>query len=159
MKPPRTSDDKVLALLARVARPLERGEIAELLGWSKQRVGAVLSRLVPDERVVATAGTKSAAENGGRPPSLYSLRGMEPARPSAPSAPYFEPKTVVLTPSEREARVIGMRPGGFVEIEYLHVRIGHEPRATVHATLLRAFQAGREKPLPVRIATPDPSPT
>jgi hypothetical protein len=79
--------------------------------------------------------------------------------------PRFERHTIVLAPSGREARVIAMRADGFVEIEYLQVRLGHEPRAVVHAKLLRAFQAGRERPDPVRIIDPasstplpDPSP-
>lgn len=147
----------MLALLARENRPLEREEIAEQLGWSKQRVGTVLQDLVP-QRVVATEGPTR--DTPGPRPFLYSLPGDEPAPPAlAVKAPYFEPNTIVLMPSGREARVIAMRAGGFVEIEYLQVRIGHEPRATVHAKLLRAFQAGRERPDPVRIGVPDPSTT
>ncbi len=102
-----------------------------------------------------------AREVRGPRPELFSLPGEEPAKPKAEArSPYFEPNTIVVTPSGREARVIAMRPDSFVEIEYLQVRIGHEPRTTVHASLLRAFQAGRERPDPVRITSaplPDPS--
>jgi hypothetical protein len=152
MKPTRTADDKVLALLARVARPLERGEIAEHLGWSKQRVGTVVLRLAQEEtpRVVITVGESKPGEEGGRPPALYSLPGMEPFKAGDVTLPYYEPHTAVVTPSGREARVVRMC-GDFVEIEYVEVRLGHEPRTTVHASLLRAYQPGRERPDPVRI--------
>ena len=161
MKPPRTADDKVLALLARVGRPLERGEIADELGWTKQRAAAVLYRLVEDQHIGVSPGTADrTTPRGGRPPSLYALPGMEPVKQGEQRGPYFQPDTIVVTPSGREARVIAMKPDGFCEIEYRVVRLGHDPRVTIKARLLREIQAGRERPEPVRIATstvPDPS--
>jgi hypothetical protein len=149
----RTAEDEFFALLARIGRPLEREEIAEQLRWTKQRVAAVI-REIDSTRLVVTEGP---ARGGPGPrPWLYSLPGMEPAKPD-PKAPHFDPDTIVVTPSGREARVLVMKPDGFVEIEYLQVRIGHEPRAILKAKLLRAFQAGRERPDPVRIACPEPS--
>jgi hypothetical protein len=163
MKPPRTADDKVVALLARSGRPLERIEIAAELGWTKQRAAAVLYRLVQDAVVGITAGTQDkTAPRNGRPPSLYFLPGMEPVKQGEQPGPFFQPYTIVVTPSGREARVIAMQPGGFCEIEYRVVRIGYDPRVTIKARLLREIQPGRERPEPVRIASsevPDPSPT
>lgn len=151
----RTAEDQVLALLARVGSPLEREEIAELLSWSRQRAGAVL-REIPPERMTVTEG--AARDRPGRRPRLFSLPGMEPAKPAPDArAPHFEPYTIVVAPSGREARVIAMRANGFAEIEYLHVRAGEEPRATVRAKLLREIQAGRERPDPFRV-TPDTTP-
>jgi hypothetical protein len=153
VKPELVADDKVLRLLAISGRALERSEIAEALGWTKQRAAAVLLRLVQGERVAVTPGERDRTTPlGGRPPALYSLPGMEPAKPGAEKGPYFRALTVVVTPSGREARVIAMKPGGYCEIEYLVVRLGHEARTTIKARLLREFQAGREKPQPVRIA-------
>lgn len=148
MKPERTTEDTVLALLARVGGPLEIGEIAEQLELSKQRVRLVVRDLVAAERLVETPGEPTGA---GRPPALFSLPGMEPAR-RVPGEPYHEPGIYVVMPSGREARVVAMRKGGFCEIEYLLCKPGHEPRTTVSARLLRPIQAGREKPAPFRVA-------
>lgn len=159
MRQERTADDKVLALFARLGKPLERSEIAKELGWNKQRAAQVLLRLAQEQKVVVTPGEIRAGE-AGRPPALYSLPGSEPVVPLNSRRPIiFQADTVVVTPSGREARVIRMNQAQpeFVDIEYMYVRLGHEPRATVKAALLRAFQAGRERPEPVRIALPDPA--
>jgi hypothetical protein len=147
--PERTTADKLLVVLAIFGGPLECGELAERLQISKQRARTVLEQLIAQQKVVATPGQ---ARQVGRPPMLFSLPGLEPApRDPGSSDPYFDPQTCVVMPSGREARVIAMRPKGFCEIEYLHCRSDHEPRTTVKAKILRAFQPGRDKPRPMRM--------
>jgi hypothetical protein len=144
-------DDKaLLGCLERSGAALERRELAELLGWNRKRVTAALLRLVQAERVVVMPGIDTTPQ-GGRPPALYSLPGMEPVQPGKEQGPYFRTHSIVVTPSGREARVLRMKPGGFCEIEYLVVRLGHDPHATLKATLLREYQPGRERPQPVRV--------
>lgn len=163
MRQERTADEKLLELLAREGRALERSEISRALGWNKQRAAQVLLRLLHDKKVVAIPGEPRPSEPG-RPPALYALPQHAPAAaaPSAmqPKRIIFVPDTIVVTPLDREARVVAMKPGDYVEIDYLRVRLGEESRTVMHASLLRAYQAGRERPDPVRIGLaglPDPA--
>lgn len=145
----RTADDQVLALLARTATPLERSQIAELLGWTKQMAAKTLMHLMELELLEVTPG--QANGSSGRPSSKFALKAQssQPAGHPAPAV-RFETDTFVITPLDREARVVLHRRDGFVEIEYLD-----GPRASargiLHCSQLRAFQPGRARPTPVRI--------
>jgi predicted ArsR family transcriptional regulator len=156
MKPERTADDKVLALLARLGRALEYMEVAKELNWSRRRASQVLLRLALDHKLVVIPGQARDQGEAGRPPALYALPQHAPTtQPNVAHAVLiFPPDTIVVTPLDREARVI-RQDGELVTIEYRHVRLGEEPTATVRAKLLRAYQAGRERPEPMRIL-PDP---
>jgi hypothetical protein len=147
----RTADDEVLGLLARSALPLERSEIANALGWGKSMVSRVLQRLMRLEKIDALPGSQTG--EAGRPSEKFTLKdAKKEATPlGVPLVPRFEPDTYVITPTAREARVILHRRDGFVEIEYLDGPRGIA-RTVVHATNLRAFQPGRDKPDPVRKA-------
>jgi hypothetical protein len=147
MAAPRTADDKFLALLGRMPAPMETSDIAEALGWSRQNVVLVSSRLVREGKVVRACGE---SERSGRPPTCFSLPGAVPLPGAQKHAPLL-PDTYVVTPSGEEARVIGMRGRSFAEFEYV---TGPErfQRGTLHISLLRPFQPGRERPEPVRIS-------
>jgi hypothetical protein len=147
----RTADDQVLALLARTSLPLERAEIEQLLGWTKSMAGKVLLRLVLMHRLEVTLSESTGL--AGRPRAKYSLKTAEsPADPAAgvPLEVRFEKDTVVVTPLDREARVVLHRRDGFVELEYLDGPRS-SARAILHASRLRAFQPGRARPLPYRV--------
>lgn len=148
MKRERSSDDKFLALLARMPGPMDLNEICDELAWSRQRGAQVAHRLVKDRKVIQVEGRR----NGhiGRPSLSFVLPGALPPS-GAPQRAQLEPNTYVLTPTGQEARVIGMRGRAFAEFEYV---TGPErfQRGTLHISLLRPFQPGRARPAPVRIA-------
>lgn len=147
MKRGRSSDDKLLALLARMPAPMELAEICKALAWSRQHGRVVALRLVCEHRVVWISAERSGLV--GRPSHAFHLPGALPPAGARPRA--LEPLTIVVTPTNEEARVIGMRGRSHAELEYI---TGPErtQRAVIHLALLRAFQPGRERPEPVRIA-------
>ena len=59
--------------------------------------------------------------------------------------------TIVITPTNREARVTRSLGDGYVEFEYLHERRKDARLGKCKATLLRPFIAGRGRPEPVRL--------
>lgn len=139
----RTADDQVLALLARHPLPLPAAEIANELGWERSMISKILRRL---------SGQLDVTEDRsghGRPTLKYTIRQPETGRAGMPPpAPRFEADTIVVTPSGREARVVLHRRDGYVEIGYLDGPRS-ESLACLKADLLRAFQPGRERPIPV----------
>lgn len=147
MKRTRTSDDKFLALLARMPAPMELAEICTALAWSRQHARQVALRLAREGSVVKFDAASSGTV--GRPSDAFALPGAMPLPGARLKA--LEPHTVVVTPTNEEARVIGMRGRSHAELEYI---TGPErfQRAVIHLVLLRAFQPGRERPEPVRIA-------
>jgi hypothetical protein len=141
----RTADGKFLSLLARMPAPMETGDIATALAWSRQMVAQVGERLARQGRVTVASGEREGRV--GRPSRLFALPTA--AMPiAARGEPALEPHTVVVTPSGEEARVIGRRGRSFYEIEYI---TGPErfTRTTLHVRLLSPFQAGRARPEPV----------
>lgn len=149
----RTADDDALAVLATSALPLAVQEVAERLRWGKSMAAKVLTRLAAAGRIELIPG---APNGGGRPSAKFSLKN-EVSSMSVTPAPIlmrrFEEGTIVVTPSNNEARVILHRRDNWVEVEFLAgaMRGG---RVTLHAMYLRAIQPGRERPAPVRIKTP-----
>lgn len=141
----RTADDLVLALLARSAVPLGRAQIAESLGWEKSMVSKVLARL--QDRLEVTPGATTGAT--GRPSAKFSLKQPETAKAGMPPPLRYETDTYVLTPSNRVARVLLHRRDGWVEIEFLDGPRS-TARTTLHASYLKPFQHGRERPAPVQ---------
>lgn len=147
MRRERTSDDKFLALLARMPGPLELTDACEQLSWSRQRGGQVSARLVDEGRIIRIDSRRDGMT--GRPSASFALPNALPP-PGAGHPTTFEPHTYVLTPSGQEARVIGMRGRSYAEFEYVS---GPErfQRGVLHITLLRPFQPGRARPAPVRV--------
>ena len=141
----RTADDKLLALLARMPAPMETSDILEALHWSRQNLMLVVKRLVDDGLVVRMRG--ECTGDMGRPQTAYALRG---APTDNDVRQPLTNNTVVVTPTDQEARVVRMLSRWFAEIEYI---TGPEKsqRSTLHIKMLRAFQPGRERPEPVRI--------
>jgi hypothetical protein len=144
----RTADDQVLALLAQTSLPLERAQIASSLGWEKSMVGKVLLRLVQQDRLDVTQGEANGAS--GRPSAKFALKSSSPQPAGHPTpALKFETDTFVVTPADREARVVLHRCDGFVEIEYLDGPRS-DARGYIRADYLRPFQPGRARPAPYR---------
>lgn len=143
------ADEKVLNLLRGSVLPLERGQMARELGWSKVRVGRVLLRLIQLHLVIAV---EQRTDTGGRPAAKFVLRPAEDRPAGFPPKPRFERDTIVITPSNREARVLVHRRDGFVEIEYLDGP-RTDARTAIHEDLLRAIQPGRARPSPVLVTT------
>lgn len=144
----RSGDDKFLALLARMPGAMELTEICEALSWSRQRGAQVAMRLVDEGRIVRIDAKSNGAM--GRPSHAFRLPS---ALPVAGAPALLEPHTYVLTPSDQEARVIGMRGRSYAEFEYV---TGPErfQRGVLHISLLRPFQPGRARPAPARITEP-----
>jgi hypothetical protein len=147
----RTADDLVLALLARTAMPMERAEIEQALGWSKPMAAKVLLRLVQLHKVDMKAG--EASGTSGRPSAKFSLKDAAAVLPDLalgiPLERRYEPDDVVVTPSDRDARVVLHRRDGWVELEYLDGPRS-QSRSCLHAPTLKPYQAGRARPTPYR---------
>jgi hypothetical protein len=150
MRQPRTADDKVLALFARVPLPISAADVSAALNWSRQRAAEILGRLVKLKSIVELPGARN-SEKRGRTPALFTVPGAPlPPRAPRPPVPEFAPDTYVVVPSGYEARVIGMVGRSYAEFEYI---TGPEKfqRGTLHISLLRPFQPGRARPEPVRL--------
>jgi|CXWL01.1.fsa_nt_gi hypothetical protein len=147
MPAPRTSDERFLKLLERMPAPMDTGDIASTLGWTRQNVQLVGSRLERAEKVVRLKGERDGST--GRPADSWALTGTVP-KGSVAAVKQIAPDSIVITPTGEEARVIGAKGKCFVEFEYI---TGPErfQRGTLHVNLLREYQPGREKPEPVRI--------
>lgn len=145
----RTADDHVLALLARSAVALTSAQIADDLKWSKQMACKVLQRLALEQRIELIPGEKGGC--AGRPAAKYMLRTPQ-ERPGTPPRPRLSRDTIVITPSNREARVLHHRRDGFVEIEYLDGP-RTDARTAIHEQLVRPIQPGRARPAPVLLTT------
>lgn len=146
MSRPRTADDKLMALLARMPAPLEVKELAAHLRWSRERARQVAFRLRDAGRVAVVPGAAAL----GRPPLLVSLPEQAPAPGVEVMPAPLAPHTVVVTPSGEEARVIRMHGRSHAEFEYI---TGPErfQRGELHISLLRPFQPGRDRPEPARV--------
>lgn len=140
----RTAEDQALALLARSALPLSAADVGRELGWGKQMVSKVLSRIL--NRLHITRDHANGA--GGRPAMKYALKQAEARAPGLPPELRFETDTYVITPLDREARVKLHRRDGYVEFVYIDKPISE---GCLPARLLRAFQPGRARPKPARI--------
>lgn len=146
----RTADDLVLALLARTAMPMERAEIEQALGWSKSMAGKVLLRLVQLHKVDMKPG--EASGESGRPSAKFSLKDALVLPDLALGIPLerrYEPNDVVVTPADRDARVVLHRRDGWVELEYLDGPRS-QSRTCLHVSNLKPYQAGRARPTPYR---------
>lgn len=145
MSRPRSSHDKLLAVLERMPAPMDAGDLAHALGWSESRVRQVARELESAGSVQRVPG--AVGEGRGPRAFLYALPGALPPMP--PDTPALDKHTVVVTPNNQEARVLGRVEGHFYEIQYL---TGPEKfqTTTLHGNLLRPFQPGRERPDPVR---------
>lgn len=143
----RIADDKLLTLLAVATAPMETSAIAGALNWSRQHALEVGKRLASEKRVVLVEGERNGSL--GRPALLFALPTMA-LQSARLEAMKLEKDTYVVTPSGAEARVVKPRAASFVEIEYM---TGPErfTRTTLHHSLLRAFQPGRGRPMPVRL--------
>src|SRR5689334_18912472 len=95
----RTADDKLLALLARMPAPMETGDIAEALGWSRQNVVLVAGRLVKAELLVRLDGERDG--EAGRPQAQFALPGSV-CKAGLPRPLPIAPNTYVVTPSGEE---------------------------------------------------------
>lgn len=147
----RPNDEKLLALLARMPGTVDSADVCTQLGWPRQRVFESAGRLERDGKVVREKVER--AGEIGRPPVGFRLATIQPL--PAANAESFELHTRVVMPSGFEAKVVdGLgRSRTFVEVEYVDGPEKYQ-RTTVHRALLRAYQPGRAKPEPVRIAPP-----
>lgn len=145
-----TAADRVVDLLAAAPGPMRRNEIAAALCWTRQRAATVLEPMVEDGRLVWTIDCRGAS--AGRPGYLYTLASRSVVPPALRQA--LKPDTIVLTPTDREARMIRLGLDGFADVELLGVKPRCNAFATLFYTLLRAFQPGRARPEPVRIVEP-----
>ena len=132
--------------LARAAR-ITRGRAHRIV---EQLCDAGLLQRLPEESRTGAIG---------RHPRRYALPGWEPGRtatasPLRPLAwPVFLPRTMVLTPQGRKAVVLRQADSGLCDCQYVDEWVKDERALlTIHARLLRAFQADRAWPEPVRIA-------
>lgn len=151
MSRPRTAEDKLMALLARSPSPMDLVDAAQALNWTSQWTGQVARALESQGRVGRVEIARDPGGNG-RPAFGLVIVDPGPDQPHVERVAYLSPGTVVLTPSNVTARVIGMVGRRFAEIEYM---TGPErgQRTQVFVGLLAPFQAGRAKPEPVRVAT------
>ena len=141
-----TAAERVIDLLAAARGPMRRGAIARELGWTRQRAAQVLDPMLDDGRLVWTIDCSGSA---GRPGYVYTLASRSVVPPEQRLA--LKPDTIVLTPADREARIIRLGLDGFADLELLGVKPRCNAFVTLYFKLLRAFQPGRGRPAPVRI--------
>ncbi len=137
--------DRILALLALHPYPLGVDEIARHLDVSRWQTDQSLAALHVCGIVIRTL----AESGGGRPRYLWALLNVKPVAPELLALMRLFPiDTVVVTPSNREARIVSIDNEGRATLAYLD---GDPDGPPMKLTLLKAFQPGRDRPQPVRI--------
>jgi len=142
--------DRILSLMALHAYALSTDEVAGALGITHWRARHALTALhILDAVVKATAPSRGPNGGQGRPGMLWSLAGAKPLPPELVALlRRFPPDTVVVTPSNREARIVAVGADARATLAYLD---GDPDGPPIKLSLLVAFQPGRARPLPVRI--------
>lgn len=142
-----TPADRVLGALERAEAPLGVGELMRELGYTKAMVAKTVAPLVAAGQVARF----HAAADGKRGPRPFVYMPSRRAPMPATARRALGPDTVVVTPSNAEARVLFVLADGHVELELLQVRPRCDALVTLPWRLLRPLQPGRERPEPVRL--------
>jgi hypothetical protein len=142
--------DRILSLFAMRPYPIGVDEVIEQLeieSWQAHRALAALHVCGAAVRHRAPLRGKDGGQ--GRPAYLWSLPSVKPVSDELYALlRQFPIDTVVVTPSNREARIKKIDEQGFADLAYLD---GDPDGPPLRLTLLKAFQPGRERPQPYRV--------
>lgn len=146
----RKTHDKILAAMAFNLRPMTVLELADHLCIGHRRVQAVLLELLSSGEVTreCEAGVRI-SHDAGRPAFLWSAKHARSLPPDILALiRRFPAGTIVVTPTNRTARVEKILPDGRARLKYMD---GDLDGPDIKASLLHEFQAGRMRPDPVRV--------
>ena len=135
---------RIAKLLEEAADPLDLSEIASELRIARVDALCAIRHLMDDGRVARVWRPDRRSRLGGEAPEAFMLR--------MPDDAHLARDTIVVTPTNREARILRSIGDGFVEFEYLDEPVKADARGFCKASLLLPFLPGRARPAPVRVA-------